>query len=289
VGIAGEAVARGTTLNVDASDTFWFDARRHTNYHGSGLAVRSELVVPLLDTSQKCLGAIKCLNKQDAGAFSQEDVQYVTEAAYHIGMMLEGPDAGLRRVLRLSRRQMQRKDVVNDSDSHQSAVLCFLEKAQGLPRSAEKPSVIDPYITLSLVPGNLLTSGSQQRDMPQKLRKARNKDRKHNIRRFAKSNTILQDADQLDAHWEESIVVALPTKFEGVSVEELFVHVLLWDYHALKQDDVVAQAVVPLAGMLRSGAKVQEVKLVHIPGQENAYDLQDTRIWASFAAMGAGA
>ena len=34
--------------------------------------VRSELVVPLFDTSRKCLGAIKCINKQEGAKFSQE-------------------------------------------------------------------------------------------------------------------------------------------------------------------------------------------------------------------------
>jgi len=134
VGVAGQAVQAGQLMNVEVKDhaSGWFVASRHKNYQGSGLDVRSELVVPLFDTSRKCLGAIKCINKSGGAAFRQEDEKYVSEVAHHIGMMLEGPDAGLRRVLALSRQRMQEKNVLQGTLGH-GAVLCSLEKAENLP------------------------------------------------------------------------------------------------------------------------------------------------------------
>merc|ERR1712183_259301 len=57
VGIAGKAVAMGKTYNVKEADAqSWYDEKRHAHYQGTDLKVRSELVVPLMDTSRKCLG-----------------------------------------------------------------------------------------------------------------------------------------------------------------------------------------------------------------------------------------
>merc|ERR1711920_1030408 len=50
-GIIGSAVETGQTLTVDLNDTGWFNKERHRNYQGTGMDVRSELVVPLMDTS----------------------------------------------------------------------------------------------------------------------------------------------------------------------------------------------------------------------------------------------
>lgn len=112
VGVAGKAAKSGQLLNVNItdSDAGWYDEIRHRNYQGTGIDIRSELVVPLFDSSKNCLGVIKCINKTDAPSFSQDDVKYVSEVAQLMGMMLEGPDAGLRRVLALSRQRMQSKE-----------------------------------------------------------------------------------------------------------------------------------------------------------------------------------
>lgn len=194
VGVAGEAVQVGHVMNVDIADTEhsgWFQ-ERHKNYQGSGLEVRSELVVPLFDTSRKCLGAIKCINKQEGTKFTQEDIDYVTEVAHHIGMMLEGPDAGLRRVLALTRHKMQSKAAMQAAELDRGAVMCNLVKAENLPsRSgpAQKRKFIDPYITFSIARGNPL---KQQPGVEQRVMRSRNKDRKAAVRRFAKSLTVLE-------------------------------------------------------------------------------------------------
>jgi len=264
----------------------WFVASRHKNYQGSGLDVRSELVVPLFDTSRKCLGAIKCINKSGGAAFREEDVKYVSEVAHHIGMMLEGPDAGLRRVLALSRQRMQEKNVLQGTLGH-GAVLCSLEKAEHLPSRSEASKRrfnIDPYVTFSIVRGDPL---EQAPGVQQRIMRARNKDRKAALRRFAKSGIILEDANP---SWDETIAVALPQKYRDVPAEELWVFVLLWDYDSLKADDLVAQTAFPLSDV--QAGKLQQVvphKLSPIPGQEDLYDLEKARIWVSITPFEEGA
>ena len=45
-----------------------------------------------------------------------------------------------------------------------------------------------------------------------------------------------------DPHWNESLAVAMPSKLKGCPAEELYIHVLLWDYDAINQDRLVGQA-----------------------------------------------
>jgi len=281
VGIAGEAVATGKLINASISDNRGLiDPGRHQNYQGSGVDIRSELVVPLFDTSRKCLGAIKCINKHGSKRFSKEDVFYVKEAAQYIGMMLEGPDAGLRRVLALSRNRMQKRELIGGTGKHQCAVLCKLERAQNLPSRAEAIKLIDPYVTFSIVRGNPLED--HRPDPVQRLLRARNKDRKEAIRRFAKSNTILGDGDP---RWNETIAVGRPPKFASVRTEELFVHVLLWDYDALSPDEVVGQAAVPVAGLPHEMGKAKPLELLPLVGREGIYKLEHARLLVSFSAF----
>lgn len=283
-GVAGQAVQAGATMNVDVRDRSWYDEARYHNYQGSNIDVRSELVVPLFDTSRKCLGAIKCLNKHDKPAFGKEDVDFVTEAALHIGMMLEGPDAGLRRVLALSRKRMQSKEVMEGTELGEGAVICHLERAQSLPsrrddegNRSHRAKTIDPYVTFNITRGDPMVD--QGLDLPENVLRARNKDRQAAIRRFAKSNTVLQDSNP---RWAETIAVAKPGKLQGVAAEELYLHVLLWDYDALKTDELVAQASIPLHDMPRITTKARPFKLHPVPGQEALYNLEQARLWVSF-------
>ncbi|CAE7211082.1 tmem65 [Symbiodinium natans] len=263
-GAAGEAVQVGHVMNLPA---------------GSGDAASgSELVVPLFDTSRKCLGAIRCVNKQGSTTFTSEDVEFVTQVAHYIGMMLEGPDAGLRRVLASTRQKMQSKALMQAAYA-KGAVMCNLVKATNLP-SASKRKVIDPYVTFSIVRGNPL---QQEPGVEQRVMRIRNKDRQAAIRRFAKSGTILEDPNP---YWNESIALAFPKKFEGVPEEELWVHVLLWDYDSLRSDDLVAHAAFSLSE-IRSG-KLKEVNahgLQSLPGQDAKAMGQlkgSATLWVSF-------
>mmetsp|Transcript_17101 Transcript_17101/g.29686 ORF Transcript_17101/g.29686 Transcript_17101/m.29686 type:complete len:699 (-) Transcript_17101:146-2242(-) len=258
VGSAGQAVQAGHVINVAS--------------HGvSG----SELVVPLFDTSRKCLGAIKCVNKLGSGGFHEEDVEFVTQVAHHLGMMLEGPDAGLRRVLASTRHKLQSKAVMQAADLDKGAVVCNLVKAANLP-SGSKRKVIDPYVTFSVARGNPL---HQEPGVEQRVLRSRNKDRKAAIRRFAKSGTILEDPNP---SWNESIALAFPKKFEGVPEEELWVHVLLWDYDSLRNDELVAHAAFPMAD-IRVGKfkQVAAHSLQALPGKESKPEA-DAVLWVSF-------
>lgn len=280
VGVAGEAVQVGHVMNVEMQDqqSGWFQ-ERHKNYQGSGMVVRSELVVPLFDTSRKCLGAIKCINKQEGSKFSQEDVDYATEVAHHIGMMLEGPDAGLRRVLALTRHKMQSKAAMQAADLDRGAVMCNLIKAENLPSRLDpgqkKGKVIDPYITFSIDRGNPL---KQEPGVEQRVMRSRNKDRKAAVRRFAKSLTVLEDSNPM---WNESIALAFPKKFEDVPIEELWVHVLLWDYDSLSSDDLVAHAAFPLSEIRAGRMKDVAAHRLHpLPGIDQ--DFSSSKLWVSF-------
>eukprot|EP00930_Biecheleria_cincta_P061515 TRINITY_DN47090_c0_g1_i1.p1 TRINITY_DN47090_c0_g1~~TRINITY_DN47090_c0_g1_i1.p1 ORF type:complete len:735 (+),score=123.88 TRINITY_DN47090_c0_g1_i1:60-2264(+) len=288
VGVAGQAVQSGHLLNVDCRSSGWFNASRHTNYQGSGLEVRSELVAPLFDTSRKCLGAIKCINKSGGPAFSKADEAYVQEVAHHIGMLLEGPDAGLRRVLALSRQRMQQKSVIQGMELGKGALVCSLVRGENLPsRAAEgaaRRNTIDPYITFTIVRGDPLSDGP---DLQKRLLQARNKDRKAAIRRFAKSDTILEDANPV---WDATIALAMPAKYRDVDIQELWVRVFLWDYDSLKPDDLVAQMSFPLSEV--QDGQIEQVtprQLMPIPGQEGIYDLSDAKLWLSVSTCDSGA
>lgn len=266
VGAAGEAVQVGHYMNVPQTET-----------------TGSELAVPLFDTSRKCLGAIKCVNKQGSSAFNTEDVEFVTQVAHYMGMLLEGPDAGLRRVLASTRQKMQTKAAMQAADA-KGTIVCNLVKATSLP-SASKRKVIDPYVTFSIARSNPL---QQEPGVEQRVMRVRNKDRKAAIRRFAKSGTILEDPNP---SWNESIALAFPKKFEGVPEEELWVHVLLWDYDSLRNDELVAHAAFSLSE-IRAG-KLKEVAahgLRPLPGTGQASseapvlgpDKQIATLWVSF-------
>lgn len=277
-GVAGEAVEHAHAIRVDENDRSWFDEVRHSDYVGSGMEVRNELVVPLFDTSRKCLGVIKCINKVDAPGFSEEDMQYVTEVAHHLEMMLEGPDAGLRRVLALSRQRMQLQSGAL-LKAHQCKVLANLDRAEHLPHRPGQPERdIDPYVTFNIVRDNPLNM--QASELKQLVLRKRLKDRTKAMRRFAKSHTILEESNP---KWDETIPVTLPPNMAELPSQELWVHLLLWDYDALKEDDLIAQVAIPLTNIPQTvDDQTQAHKLLPIPGQEQQYDLSSSKIWLSF-------
>jgi hypothetical protein len=262
-------------LNLDvASAGQRLDAGGAKNDDGSDFEVRSELAVPLFDTSRKCLGVVRCINKVGAVAFSDQDVQYVKEVAKHLETMLEGPDAGIRRVLALSRHRMQDK-IFSEPEGHAHTICVKLEKAECLPgRPGGINKFIDPYVTLSITHGNPMEG--QEPGLAGRLWKLRNQDRKSAIRRFAKSTTVLEESNPC---WDEKLAVTTPERFQDCPREELFVHMLLWDYHALSTDELVAQAVVPLNEFsLAAGVVSKELELHPIAGQDAAYNLYGSRV-----------
>ncbi|CAE7512294.1 tmem65 [Symbiodinium necroappetens] len=271
VGAAGEAVQVGHYMNVPQTET-----------------TGSELAVPLFDTSRKCLGAIKCVNKQGSSAFNTEDVEFVTQVAHYMGMLLEGPDAGLRRVLASTRQKMQTKAAMQAADA-KGTIVCNLVKATSLP-SASKRKVIDPYVTFSIARSNPL---QQEPGVEQRVMRVRNKDRKAAIRRFAKSGTILEEWLQRPEPGNygilRSLLGLLGVAPSGVPEEELWVHVLLWDYDSLRNDELVAHAAFSLSE-IRAG-KLKEVAahgLRPLPGTGQASseapvlgpDKQIATLWA---------
>lgn len=282
-GIAGLAVERGQVLNVDASDSTWFDPGRHSNYQGSGMEVRSELCVPVFDTSRKCLGVIKCLNKNGTPAFNAEDVEYARQVAEHLAFVLEGPEAGLKRVLAFTRMQMQAKRISSFAPQN-SGIVCHLEQAQNLPdEQSGFQGRIDPYVTFSIVQAGdpLLDAGP---GLEARAHKARNKDKKQPIRRFAKSEIFY---DARSPQWNETMMVSLPPRLGDMPADQLYVLALLWDYHSLGQDTLVAHAVFPMSQIPQSGSAEsmtpKPYPLLPVPGKEDHYKLSTSRIWVSFS------
>lgn len=274
VGVAGQAAELGHIVAVDQSNTYWQDASRHKNYHGTGLEIHSELVVPLLNTSKKCLGVIKCINKRSGSAFTAEDIEYMTEVGQHISIMIEGPAAGLKRVLNLTRMRMQAKD-----DGQSPGIVCFLEAAQELLAEADSGSIpINPYVTVTIVksdPSTWLEAG----DFEGKAHQARQKDRQRPVRRFVKSDIKSQDADP---QWNKTMHVAIPADLSNVPVEDLYVQVLIWDYSSIGRDNVVGQASFPLAKVRETGqgdGAAEAYPLLPIPGGRKQYRLDKAKIW----------
>lgn len=278
-GFAGQAVERGKVVSYDSKELSELDPAQTHDYHGSGIIVRSVLCVPIFDTSRKCLGAIECINKTTATAFTHEDEQYVSQVANYIALMLEGPTAELRRVLALTRQQMQRKAAMAGTHLDEDTVVCFLERAQDLP-SGE--TGIDPYVTVSIVRGNPLEQ--QDRTLKERVLRQRLKGTHDHVRAIGKSSTLIKDPHP---KWDEAIPVVVPPKLRRVPISELFLHVLVWDYDTWRQDNLVGQAAFPVAEIPRTVARgARPFHLLPVPGQEGAYDLAKARIWLAFSRGG---
>eukprot|EP00747_Dinoflagellata_sp_TGD_P207333 gnl/TRDRNA2_/TRDRNA2_80907_c0_seq2.p1 gnl/TRDRNA2_/TRDRNA2_80907_c0~~gnl/TRDRNA2_/TRDRNA2_80907_c0_seq2.p1 ORF type:complete len:628 (+),score=110.46 gnl/TRDRNA2_/TRDRNA2_80907_c0_seq2:51-1886(+) len=284
-GVAGFAVERGRMINEDLRDASWIpgsDASGIANYQGSGLTARSVLCMPIFDSNRKCLGAIECFNKEGEGSFNPEDVKYLEQVASYVSNVLEGPDAGLNRALHYTRRRLQHLEAVKAPSlvSNVHSVVCFLERAQNLPNNADLLGVgIDPYVTLAVVRGDPLLN--QMPGLERQVLKERITQRNRAIVHWSKSSTVGQD---LNPKWDETISVPVPRDLVDVPLEELYLHVLLWDYDSLKSDDLVAQAAFPLSAMANNSSKHKTPKpypLKAIAGQDGTYDLDRARIWVS--------
>ena len=108
-----------------------------------------------------------------------EDIAFATEVVSNLAIMLED-DGGIKRVLALTRQQLQTKTAVVGGSDH-NTVLCFLDRGQKLPDNADAYGVgIDPYVTFQIVRGNPLDNLGIE---DQALRERR-KDKTEVVRRF---------------------------------------------------------------------------------------------------------
>lgn len=283
-GLAGKCAVQGRAINVsrNASEDDGqasFDKERHENYLGSGTSVRSELCVPMFNSDRKCLGVIKVINKQNADSFDDNDVNFATEVANNLAIMLED-NGGVKRVLAQTRMQLQQKAATSGERADHNTVLCYLDRGQDLPNDADTWGVgIDPYVTVHIVRYDPL----EALDTEAVVRQARLRDKTEVARRFGRSKIIEQS---LSPHWDETIAVTVPLELRGVPREELYAHVLLWDYDRWKNDDLVAQAAIPLAEMPRGKlSAVSPVHLQPIVGNET-HELGGSRLWLSFTVAG---
>lgn len=281
---AGWTAERGLVFNkVAGEDAKPFTEDMYKDYQGSGVDIKTILCVPIFDTRRKCLGVFECINKRTGDRFDSEDVQYVQQVANYIALMLEGPTAELRRVLALTRQRTQHKVAIAASGHcKESTVVCFLEQAQDLPEADSPRSgdgTLDPYVTFQIVRGDPLKDqelGLQQRVLAQRSMVVR-----QHVWEISKSRT-----EYVERHpkWDETVAVFVPSRLKGVPPEELYLHVLLWDYDSLKEDNLVAQASFQLSRMPRTAARgARPYRLHPIHEQEGVYDLEKARIWLSFS------
>lgn len=278
-GIAGRSVETGEVLNFSGSQLRELDLSGHRDSEGNNIVVKSALCVPIFDTTRKCIGAIECINKRNAEKFdTEEDVNYVRSVASHVALMVEGPDAGLKRVLAMTRQKLQHKGITEAKGDQHVAAVCFLEQAQNLPsRPDGKDNLMNPFVTFNVMRGDPLRN--QVKEFQQIALRKRAKDRGKMIGDYAKSTVCFQDSDP---HWNESLAVAMPSKLKGCPAEELYIHVLLWDYDAINQDRLVGQAAFPFSDMPRvAGKGARPCTLLPPPGAGANCGLANAKIWVS--------
>lgn len=266
----GQAAARGQITNIHYEVP---------QCYTQGCEIHSELCVPLLDTNEKCLGVIRCINKKPDKRFNAGDIEYISEVADHLGMMLEGPDTGLRRVMKVTRARMQQKEAQRDT-SHRQGIWCSLERTEGIQPA--EGITMDAYVTFSIVRGDPLRS--RQETMGTGIIRARSKDKFRAIRKFTKTRT--KTMDSANPLWNETVLTIVPDDLYNVAHNELYVHAVVWHYHTLQHDTLVAQASFPLAELGASGVAGQSEPhpLQLIPGvPSDHYNLDGARIWVSLS------
>jgi len=274
-GFAGLSVEKGLALAWTINEPGQFQPKHYENYLGSGVDVKSALCVPIFDTRRKCLGAFECINKRTGAGFDADDLKYMQQVAGLFAQMLEGPTAELRRVLALTKQKQQHKVVTQGSSGDGKTILCYLEQAQDLPKGIEGERLLDPYFTFHIVHGDPLLIGEEE-DLGNTILKQRQMAMKRASWHIGKSEVRFQ---QQNPQWDESLAFPVPENLHRVPKNELYLHILLWDYDPLKEDNVVAQASVPVIQMPRMATKNARPYRLH--AVDSNYSLKKARIWLS--------
>jgi len=275
-GPAGRAVEKGEVVSVSGDDLQErFGPATYATEGGEKVAAKSVLCYPIFDSARKCIGCIECINKYGDKPFDADDARYLKEVALNLAILLEGEDAALRRIVATSRMKLQHKDVIERTRG--PAVICHVESAQKLvgQRSSEDDGGINPYVTLSIERGNPLQD--QDSHFTQRTLRRRERDRQKTVRRFCRSATLTSDANPT---WDQTIAVVVPREYRGVAEEELFLHLLVWDYDPLNRDEIIGQAAFPLAQMPTLTPKQTKMFSMQAPpGQDGPLG---SRLWVSF-------
>jgi len=285
VGVAGMAADQGVALLFDRRDPSCEDSSHKAIYLDSSIEVRTELSVPLIGQNHKCTGVVKCINKRNDEPFDISDAEYVQRAAEYLSLALQGPEAPLSSVVEIMNQRMHQKMAAQTLQQCSSYIICGVDHAANLPDNADSFGVgIDPYVTIQIVEGNPLENSDSK--LERKITRLRSQDKGNSTKLFATSSTVQQC---LSPVWKDTLAVAVPSHLCKVPMDQLFVHVLLWDHDRITADDLIAHAAFPLAQMAVTASGSDPVKpfrLFDIPGQEGVYRLDKARIWLSFKRVG---
>lgn len=77
----------------------------------------------------------------------------------------------------------------------------------------------------------------------------------HGSRCWSRAQRHLRPALPRFPKWHETIAIPVPEALKDTPPDDLYIHVLLWDYDSLKEDHLVAQASFPLSRMPRAAAR----------------------------------
>eukprot|EP01059_Diplonema_ambulator_P012000 TRINITY_DN2208_c0_g2_i1.p1 TRINITY_DN2208_c0_g2~~TRINITY_DN2208_c0_g2_i1.p1 ORF type:complete len:570 (+),score=234.20 TRINITY_DN2208_c0_g2_i1:140-1849(+) len=126
-GIMGKVVSTGQVLCIpDVRESVYFDKRRHVNYQGTGINVKSVLCHPIIDDTNQVIAVIEAINKKPPETeFTTKDMAFVNAVASHLALNMQGPGTSLKSVLRMMVKQHD--DTQNNYSAQQLLNLAFEE------------------------------------------------------------------------------------------------------------------------------------------------------------------
>lgn len=159
------------------------------------------------------------------------------------------------------------QDLVNNNE-----LIITLDKGEHLP-IADLFGTIDPYITINIVKGDPLDS---KYNGPTKGRGDKSP------LGSARSTTITQN--QFPIWNDEKVRLPLPDNL-AEELDNLYIHIKLWDWDFMKSDDLIGEFAYPLKRVITEPAMPisRPFSIAPMRKAEEQYDLKKTRIYVKFA------
>ncbi|KAJ9453994.1 Dual 3prime [Diplonema papillatum] len=110
-GVKGAVALSGKFMNIeDIRTTSYFDKVRHENYQGTGISVKSVLVLPVLGPDDKVLGVVEVINKVGEPHFSEKDEDVLSAICSHIStaiMSVDETEGAFKQTMQLCERSLR--------------------------------------------------------------------------------------------------------------------------------------------------------------------------------------